>query len=53
MLDWLIAAAAEAPTLFGFDFSFAPPIVERGEYLPGEPGVPTDAQEPSGPMSTR
>ena len=33
--------AAEAPTLFGFDFSFAPPIAERGEYLPGEPDVPS------------
>jgi hypothetical protein len=45
LLDWLIAAAAEeAPTLFGFDFSFAPPILERGEYLPGEAGVPADAK---------
>ena len=35
VLDWLVAAAAEAPTLFGFDFSFAPPIADRGEYLPG------------------
>ena len=34
--------AAQEPTLFGFDFSFAPPFVERGEYLPGEPGVPDD-----------
>ena len=42
--DWLLAAAEEAPTLFGFDFSFAPPIFERGEYLPGEPGVPADAK---------
>ena len=37
--------AAAAPTLFGFDFSFAPPIAERGEYLPGEPGVPPTARE--------
>jgi hypothetical protein len=37
--------AAAAPTLFGFDFSFAPPIAERGEYLPGEPDVPTTARE--------
>ncbi|HEY5713396.1 MAG TPA: hypothetical protein VIT38_15985 [Allosphingosinicella sp.] len=43
-LDWLVETAAEAPTLFGFDFSFAPPIVERGEYLPGRPDVPTDAR---------
>lgn len=45
VLDWLLAAAAEAPTLFGFDFSFAPPIAERGEYLPGEPGIPATARE--------
>jgi hypothetical protein len=44
VLDWLLAEAA-APTLFGFDFSFAPPIAERGEYLPGEPGVPSTARE--------
>jgi hypothetical protein len=31
--------------LFGFDFSFAPPIIERGEYLPGETGVPRTARE--------
>jgi hypothetical protein len=45
VLDWLLAEAAAAPTLFGFDFSFAPPIAERGEYLPGEPGVPSTARE--------
>ena len=44
VLDWLVAAAAEAPTLFGFDFSFAPPIAARGEYLPGEPGIPSEAK---------
>jgi hypothetical protein len=44
VLEWLLEAAAEAPTLFGFDFSFAPPIVERGEYLPGELGVPSNAR---------
>jgi len=44
-LDWLLVTAAEAPTLFGFDFSFAPPIAERGEYLPGEAGVPSTARE--------
>lgn len=43
VLDWLIAAAEEAPTLFGFDFSYAPPIVERGSYLPGDE-VPDDAK---------
>lgn len=45
VLEWLLAEAAAAPTLFGFDFSFAPPIAERGEYLPGEAGVPSTARE--------
>lgn len=45
VLDWLIATAADAPTLFGFDFSFAPPIVGRGAYLPGESGVPDEARD--------
>jgi hypothetical protein len=44
VLEWLLAEAAAAPTLFGFDFSFAPPIAERGEYLPGEPDVPSTAR---------
>ena len=43
--DWLVTRAAEEPTLFGFDFSFAPPIVEKGEYLLGEPDVPKTARE--------
>lgn len=38
--DWLIDAARQAPTLFGFDFSFAPPFLTRGGYLPGDE-VPT------------
>jgi hypothetical protein len=29
ILDWLLDRAAE-PLLIGFDFSFAPPLVERG-----------------------
>jgi hypothetical protein len=45
VLDWLLEEAAREPTLFGFDFSFAPPIAERGEYLPGEPGIPSSARE--------
>jgi hypothetical protein len=45
VLAWLLKRAAKEPTLFGFDFSFAPPIAERGEYLPGEPGVPSNARE--------
>ena len=45
VLRWLVREAAREPTLFGFDFSFAPPIVERGEYLIGEAGVPKTARE--------
>jgi hypothetical protein len=45
VLSWLLKGAAKEPTLFGFDISFAPPIVARGEYLPGEPDVPTTARE--------
>jgi len=45
ILKWLLKRAGKEPTLFGFDFSFAPPIVERGEYLLGEPDVPKTARE--------
>ena len=45
VLDWLLDRAGKEPTLFGFDFSFAPPIVEKGEYLLGEPDVPKTARE--------
>ena len=44
VLGWLLRRAAKEPTLFGFDFSFAPPIVARGEYLPGEADVPKTAR---------
>jgi len=44
VLDWLLKRAANEPTLFGFDFSFAPPFVERGAYLPGEQGIPDQAK---------
>ncbi len=44
VLEWLVDRAAAEPTLFGFDFSFAPPFVERGAYLPGEPDVPDEAR---------
>ncbi|WP_394999027.1 hypothetical protein [Sphingomonas sp.] len=44
LLDWLFEQAKREPTLFGFDFSFAPPFVERGAYLPGEANVPTNAR---------
>ena len=45
VLDWLLERASREPTLFGFDFSFAPPFAERGEYLPGESDVPQTARE--------
>ncbi len=45
VLGWLLKEAAHEPTLFGFDFSFAPPLIERGEYLIGEPDVPRSARE--------
>jgi hypothetical protein len=45
VLRWLLKRAAKEPTLFGFDFSFAPPFAERGAYLPGEPDVPETARE--------
>ena len=45
VLGWLLKRAGQEPTLFGFDFSFAPPIVERGEYLLGELDVPKTARE--------
>ena len=44
VLHWLLGRAAKEPTLFGFDFSFAPPFAERGSYLPGETGIPEDAR---------
>ena len=44
VLDWLVERAVLEPTLFGFDFSFAPPYVERGAYLPGEAAVPNEAR---------
>ena len=39
--DWVLAQ--QDSLLIGFDFSFAPPLVERGAYLPGDP-VPTTAK---------
>lgn len=45
VLGWLLDRAAMEPTLFGFDFSFAPPFEERGAYLPGEAGIPDNARD--------
>lgn len=36
ILDWLRAHKSDR-LLVGFDFSFAPPFIERRAYLPGEP----------------
>lgn len=41
--DWVLSQAGSSPTLFGFDFSFAPPLVERRAYLPGD-NVPGTAK---------
>lgn len=43
ILDWL-RAQRDTPLLAGFDFSFAPPLITRGAYLPGE-ATPETAQE--------
>ena len=40
--DWLLAQ--DNDVLIGFDFSFAPPFIERGSYLPGD-DVPASARE--------
>jgi hypothetical protein len=45
VLDWLLERAVQEPTLFGFDFSFAPPFIERGAYLPEEVGIPDNARD--------
>ena len=44
VLEWLLATSTEAPTLYGFDFSYAPPIVERGAYFPGDAAPPAEAR---------
>lgn len=36
VLGWLRGLKGGPPTLVGMDFSFAPPFVARGVYLPGE-----------------
>ncbi len=42
ILEWLKAQSGNM--LIGFDFSFAPPFVERGAYFPGDP-TPNYAKE--------
>ena len=36
VLEWSAALRDGPPTLVGMDFSFAPPFVARGAYLPGD-----------------
>nr|WP_243445588.1 hypothetical protein [Sphingosinicella microcystinivorans] len=43
VLDWIAALADGPPTLVGMDFSFAPPFVARGAYLPGD-AAPNNAR---------
>ncbi|MDT9598353.1 hypothetical protein [Sphingosinicella rhizophila] len=45
VLAWLVETSKEVPTLYGFDFSHAPPIMERGAYLPGEKDPPDNAKD--------
>lgn len=45
VVDWLLERGAAEPTLFGFDFSFAPPFIDRGGYLPGEADIPQTARD--------
>lgn len=45
VLEWLLRRASQEPTLFGFDFSFAPPFAELGAYLPGEASIPETARQ--------
>lgn len=42
LADWAISQTGRL--IIGFDFSFAPPFVARGSYLPGE-AVPTNAKD--------
>ena len=44
VMSWVARRARQEPTLFGFDFSFAPPFVERRAYLPAEQGIPNNAR---------
>jgi len=43
VLEWIAALAGGPPTLVGMDFSFAPPFIARGAYLPGD-AAPDDAR---------
>jgi hypothetical protein len=44
VLDWVLASAGEADTLFGFDLSAAFAFVDRGAYFPGWAESPADVR---------
>ncbi len=44
VLDWILAASREAPTLFGLDLSGAFAFVDRGAYFPGWAASPPDVR---------
>lgn len=44
VLDWLLAAAEEAPTLFGFDLSPTLPFVDADAYFPAWQESPANAR---------
>jgi hypothetical protein len=44
VLEWVLAAADEAPTLFGFDLSGAFAFVDRGAYFPEWEASPPDVR---------
>lgn len=44
VLDWVLAKAGEAPTLFGFDLSASFAFADRGAFFPGWASSPADAR---------
>ncbi len=44
VLEWVLARAGEAPTLFGFDLSASFAFLDRGAYFPGWAESPADVR---------
>ena len=44
VLDWVLAGAGEAPTLYGFDLSASFAFADRGAFFPGWDESPADAK---------
>ena len=44
VLNWVLATAREAPTLYGFDLSGSFAFVDRGAYFPGWKASPPDVR---------